>query len=586
MWSFNGLTNGGTQSQLFSADVPPTSMFINGNTGGTQSYNASALAGVDGALFYPVNEYGTEFAFTDAFSVELFFKTIGDQSAVGEMQLVLQSEGFFRYAVVLNEGGEGNVRFAINDGLGVLPLVDIRSVSCRNFADGEWHYVLATYDPSAGTLGELSLTLSNEDGTSHVATVDIGAVFPGFAGLPSGVDSNMFIGRNTFSTLDDPRTFLGVIDEVQISSGIVDAGDRLGAIGSAPTPDPPPAETILAHWNMTPAPGLPDPVDGANPLTLDVRAAAGEGVNQGISCEPAEDDHLWMFNGLLNGGTLSQLFSADVPPIAMFANGNDGGSDSYNASAIAGVDGALFYPVGDYGTEFAFTDAFSVELFFKTFGDQSGSGIMQLLLQSEGFFRYTLVLNEAAPGAVRFAINDGVGVIPLADLSSRNYADGEWHYVLATYDPAVGASGTLTLTVANEDGSADTTTVDIAASFPGFAGLPAGVDANLFVGRGTFDTLVDPRTLIGLIDEIQISSGIVSETDRLGALPGSLLGDMDCDGDLDIDDVPAFVLALTDPVEYGIQYPGCDINNGDVVNTGDGVDGRDISGFVALLLGP
>lgn len=60
-----------------------------------------------------------------------------------------------------------------------------------------------------------------------------------------------------------------------------------------------------------------------------------------------------------------------------------------------------------------------------------------------------------------------------------------------------------------------------------------------------------------------------------------LLGDMDCNGAVNLADVPAMSLALTDPIQYG-QVHGC-ILNGDF--TGDGqVNGLDLQGFVSLLV--
>ncbi|MEW6251068.1 MAG: SBBP repeat-containing protein [Planctomycetota bacterium] len=66
---------------------------------------------------------------------------------------------------------------------------------------------------------------------------------------------------------------------------------------------------------------------------------------------------------------------------------------------------------------------------------------------------------------------------------------------------------------------------------------------------------------------------------------GSLLiGDLNCDGIVNFDDINPFVLALSDPVGYAAAFPNCNINNGDV--NGDGaVDFDDINPFVALLAG-
>jgi len=60
-------------------------------------------------------------------------------------------------------------------------------------------------------------------------------------------------------------------------------------------------------------------------------------------------------------------------------------------------------------------------------------------------------------------------------------------------------------------------------------------------------------------------------------------GDLDCDGDLDIDDTAPFVLALLDASAYAIAYEDCDINAGDF-NCDGLVDGRDIQPFVRALL--
>jgi hypothetical protein len=63
-----------------------------------------------------------------------------------------------------------------------------------------------------------------------------------------------------------------------------------------------------------------------------------------------------------------------------------------------------------------------------------------------------------------------------------------------------------------------------------------------------------------------------------------LLGDMNCDGVVDFDDINPFVLALSNPSAYSAAYPNCDYYNGDC--DGDGhVTFSDINCFVALLSG-
>lgn len=60
------------------------------------------------------------------------------------------------------------------------------------------------------------------------------------------------------------------------------------------------------------------------------------------------------------------------------------------------------------------------------------------------------------------------------------------------------------------------------------------------------------------------------------------LGDLNCDGVCDYDDIDFFVFALQDPIAYRIAYPECDFMRADV--NGDGaVNYGDLDPFVALL---
>jgi len=63
-----------------------------------------------------------------------------------------------------------------------------------------------------------------------------------------------------------------------------------------------------------------------------------------------------------------------------------------------------------------------------------------------------------------------------------------------------------------------------------------------------------------------------------------LTGDLDCDGDVDFDDINPFVLALGGQAGYEAIYPDCQWLNADCDDDGD-VDFDDINPFVALLGG-
>ncbi|TWT45279.1 hypothetical protein RAS1_17010 [Phycisphaerae bacterium RAS1] len=70
-----------------------------------------------------------------------------------------------------------------------------------------------------------------------------------------------------------------------------------------------------------------------------------------------------------------------------------------------------------------------------------------------------------------------------------------------------------------------------------------------------------------------------------GNLSGEWLdGDCNCDGQVNITDIGAFNLALSDPAEYETTYPGCTLVTADANNDGS-VDVLDINPFVDLLLG-
>ncbi|TWT41901.1 1,4-alpha-glucan branching enzyme GlgB [Phycisphaerae bacterium RAS1] len=92
----------------------------------------------------------------------------------------------------------------------------------------------------------------------------------------------------------------------------------------------------------------------------------------------------------------------------------------------------------------------------------------------------------------------------------------------------------------------------------------------------------------GVYDLTDIGNGTSQDTNS-NNIPdeceaGFAVGDMNCDGSIDVLDINPFILALSDPIAYAAQYPACDINNGDINDDGN-VDVLDINPFVALLAG-
>jgi len=90
----------------------------------------------------------------------------------------------------------------------------------------------------------------------------------------------------------------------------------------------------------------------------------------------------------------------------------------------------------------------------------------------------------------------------------------------------------------------------------------------------------------GVPDDDDIASG-TSQDGNGNGIPDECeeffaLGDLDCSGSVDFDDINPFVLALSGQAAYEAQYPDCNWLNADC--NGDGsVDFDDINAFVALL---
>jgi hypothetical protein len=65
---------------------------------------------------------------------------------------------------------------------------------------------------------------------------------------------------------------------------------------------------------------------------------------------------------------------------------------------------------------------------------------------------------------------------------------------------------------------------------------------------------------------------------------GVMTGDMDCDGDVDFDDIDDFVLGLNDPAAYEALFGLAPTVKGDT-DGDDDLDFDDITGFVDILGG-
>jgi len=166
------------------------------------------------------------------------------------------------------------------------------------------------------------------------------------------------------------------------------------------------------------------------------------------------------------------------------------------------------------------------------------------------------------------AMLDSAGVLDLR----RNWMKPGW----------VGSFGGVTGTI-NDDGS------QILTSSPGFTNA-GGQDFSLTAASVCVDAgtalLAAELPVVRQYVKHQTSiarpvSGAASDLGAFERVP-SCAGDLDCDGDRDLTDVAAFVLALVSPSGYAAAHPTCSVlaadMNGDLAANGD-----DIRSFVVLL---
>ena len=273
----------------------------------------------------------------------------------------------------------------------------------------------------------------------------------------------------------------------------------------------------VAYWRMEAQ--ITAPNNAGTPTFVGVGDSdtnSGQGIYTTASL-PAAIDDLIAFNGLPGGPV---TLSTNVAPASMFVNGYNAGNYSYAAEAISNVDGCLFFPQDQYGDEMDFTGPFSLELFFRTDGNRSGAGVMQLLSQGTDtgqLFRYGINVNESGPGGIRFKVaNSSLAQTNVVDVAGTNYTDGQWHYVLAVCDTLSGTNGQLRLTLVNLDGSQTSATNNLPA---GFLPLPTKDNGNLFLGRNTYPQSLNPETFLGFIDEVQITAGVLPDNWRIGRIP-------------------------------------------------------------------
>ena len=96
-----------------------------------------------------------------------------------------------------------------------------------------------------------------------------------------------------------------------------------------------------------------------------------------------------------------------------------------------------------------------------------------------------------------------------------------------------------------------------------------------------------PESFVQVAFKYQDGFAGATDSDNNGvpdACQTNLMGDMNCDGQVTVSDIAAFVLAITDPSAYTAQFPGCYRSRADL--SGDGaVSVSDIGPFVVRITG-
>jgi hypothetical protein len=172
--------------------------------------------------------------------------------------------------------------------------------------------------------------------------------------------------------------------------------------------------------------------------------------------------------------------------------------------------------------------------------------------------------------------------------------DTEWHHLLMTWDQSTGLlTGYWDAQVIPENLPPPAAPVNprprAGTTKDPYPDLP-------FTIAGSTNALGDPQNAFSddvLIDDVAywdvattaemvqwLFDGFVSLSD-LARFP---LGDMDCDGDVDFDDIDPFVLGLNNPAQYEFEFGQPPEAKGDMNGDGD-FDFDDIPGFVDALRG-
>jgi len=266
------------------------------------------------------------------------------------------------------------------------------------------------------------------------------------------------------------------------------------------------------------------------------------------------------FAGAGNGAVLNDTVVAEACMTCGADNGPGAQVDIRNVSVNGGTwfAGANFSNIGADLTG----DLSEIILSADVRGtvDEPGEILGEILFRIEDSDLTALQFSVMADGTYQ-SIG---GPLSDAQLVQINQGDGFFDTTQATY--------TITIVV---DGNETNWGAGGTISFDNF--FLTGIDLS------SADVVSVTAAFADEIDTWGTEASLTVDNLVFGLSAADPLGDMNCDGNVDLNDVGPFVQALLDPTGYASAFPACNIDNGDT-NDDNAVNGTDVQSFIGLLL--